>query len=155
MMAVRGKVFVSHSQVVLCQPQLAEPFSDWAQVHVDQGFVWRHDAVSFGTLDDGGELAFEAIIADTWIPHPASTRAIRVPFTIASSGQFEIATVLSPQSFGHTTRSFSPHIFASQLVLTQPLATPSLLRTSRQRRTDCRLRHSAALRPPSRSTSSR
>lgn len=43
---------VLYSQVVLFNQDIEYPFSDWTDAHVNQGFVWREGAISFGTLTE-------------------------------------------------------------------------------------------------------
>jgi hypothetical protein len=38
---------VSHSQIAVFDSAMAQPFSAWSDMHVNQGFAWRAGAVSF------------------------------------------------------------------------------------------------------------
>lgn len=86
-------LFVSYSQVSVFTAGLESPFNDWEQEHVDQGFAWREESVSFATLEESGTLHCEAVVADAWRPHPEAERAIRVPFSVAGNDCVEVASI--------------------------------------------------------------
>ena len=78
---------ITRSQLAVFDPDLVEPFNDWRQVHVDQGFTWRPNSVSFGTLIDIGDLPVE-VRKDTKICLlPETIRAISVPYIVPESGK--------------------------------------------------------------------
>ena len=86
-------LFVSYSQVSVFMAGLNNPFNDWEQEHIDQGFAWREGSVSFATLEEAGTLHCEAVVADAWRLHPDADRAIRVPFSVAGGDSVEIASI--------------------------------------------------------------
>jgi len=85
---------VSYSQISVFWSSLQQPFNDWTQRHVDQGFVWRKGSVSFRTLVEYGSHLVQLDIVD----HAGSVsadvfRAIEVPFEVPSEGNIEIASI--------------------------------------------------------------
>ena len=85
-------MFVSYSQFSVFAAGLERPFNDWEQEHVDQGFAWREESVAFATLEEAGTLHCEALTADSWLSHPQTVRAIRVPFRVDGES-IEIASI--------------------------------------------------------------
>jgi hypothetical protein len=86
---------VSHSQVVVFDRSLAEPFTFWTQKHVDQGFAWRHGSASFRTLEDGGHYLIQVIVTSDEAPVSAdAVRVIEVPFQVSAKGLIEIASII-------------------------------------------------------------
>jgi hypothetical protein len=84
---------VTYGQVGVFDPHLENPWNDWRNEHMAQGFSWRPGSVSFGTFEEGGpaeitvrRVASRDLRADT-------VRAIAVPFHVADGGSVEIAAV--------------------------------------------------------------
>ena len=46
-MEVNFTLDISYSQLVVFQKGMENPFNDWENTHVDQGFAWRPGSVSF------------------------------------------------------------------------------------------------------------
>lgn len=86
----------SHSQIAVFQCGIDKPFNDWAPSHNDQGFAWRNGSVSFGTLEDGGEIEIDVSRKASWIIDNNSIRIIRVPFSVRENG-VEIASIVMGQ----------------------------------------------------------
>jgi hypothetical protein len=85
---------VSHAQIDVFDPRLSNPFNDWFDGHVAQGFSWRPGSVSFSTLESAGKIAIEAVRSDDdEHVETLSERAIVVPFTVPDHGEIEIATI--------------------------------------------------------------
>lgn len=77
---------ISYSQLVVFQKGIENPFNDWQDIHIDQGFAWRPGAVSFGSL-----LADEMCQINVGIKPQVkilenSIRTIVVPFEILEDG---------------------------------------------------------------------
>jgi len=85
---------VSYSQISIFDAELEQPFNDWTDEHVAQGFAWRPGSVSFATLNPFGETDVVVAIGKT-PPSLLETavRAIAVPFTVPQHGKVEISTV--------------------------------------------------------------
>jgi hypothetical protein len=89
------ELYVTYRQIAVFQSGLANPFNDWRDAHVRQGFVWRPGSVSFATFDDG-RLA--VIVERSGAPPGRKARrAILVPFTVPRRGWVEIATITESQ----------------------------------------------------------
>lgn len=54
---------VDYNQVAVFSSGLANPFNDWEERHVGQGFSWRPESVSFRTLENGPHL-IEVVITE-------------------------------------------------------------------------------------------
>ena len=93
MTRIQFDLFASYSQVSVFMAELDNPFNDWEQEHVEQGFAWREGSVSFATLEEAGTLHCEAMVADAWRPHPDAERAIQVPFRFAGGDSVGIASI--------------------------------------------------------------
>lgn len=86
-------IVVSYSQIAVFASNLDNPFNDWHDQHVAQGFSWREKSVSFRTLNEFGPCSIEISLSDS---HPTSDeviRAIRVPFFVPEDGQIEIGSI--------------------------------------------------------------
>ena len=46
-------VGISWSQIAAFLPDIEIPFNDWTQDHLEAGYSWRHESVSFISDDDG------------------------------------------------------------------------------------------------------
>ena len=85
---------VSYSQVTVFHAGLDEPFNDWTDDHVNQGFAWRRESVSFKTLIEAGQHRVELVISDEFQPVGSGVvRAILVPFTVPKKARIEIASI--------------------------------------------------------------
>lgn len=84
---------VSYNQVAVFASDLENPFNDWQDQHVAQGFSWREHSVSFRTLNEFGSCSIEIDLSEC---HPGSDdaiRAIRVPFSVPEDGKIEIGSI--------------------------------------------------------------
>lgn len=86
------RIDVSYSQIAVFVADIAEPFNDWTELHVDQGFSWRPETVSFKTLKDG-ETEVRVKFSNQFELDQATVRAIQVPFSVPSLGNLEIASI--------------------------------------------------------------
>ena len=95
------KVDVSYSQIAVFCSSTNQPFNDWTQKHVDQGFAWRKCSVSFRTLVEFGMHSVEVVILD-YLPEVSSNvlRAIDVPFDIEKDSDISIASIADSALFG-------------------------------------------------------
>lgn len=87
----------SHSQLAVFRAGMRDPFNDWEDAHVEQGFAWRPGSVSFSTLDEGGDIDIDVIAKKKWSSDPAAARVIRVPFEVPEDG-IEIASIISGET---------------------------------------------------------
>jgi hypothetical protein len=84
---------IAYSTIAVFEPTLDHPFNDWTNKHIYQGFSWRKESVSFRTLRDYGIAKVQTVIANELKIAPDITRAILVPFEVASSGRVEITSI--------------------------------------------------------------
>src|SRR6266404_659623 len=89
---------IFYCQIAVFQAGLKNPFNDWTETHVQQGFSWRAESVSFGTLDESGKAAVYITIPKNLILKPNTIRAIKVPFTVPQNGLVEIGSVTETQT---------------------------------------------------------
>ena len=83
---------VAYSQIAVFQSSLENPFNEWTDRHVAQGFAWRPGSVSFGTLDGDGQISVRVQVTSHFTPSPSAVRVIQVPFRVRSDRTIEIAT---------------------------------------------------------------
>lgn len=85
---------VSYAQLAVFDHRLADPFNDWSDAHLDQGFSWRPGSVSFATLESNGAIAVTVVrSAMPSLTDEPVERVIMVPFTVPTHGEVEIATI--------------------------------------------------------------
>lgn len=90
---------VSYSQLAVFDARLANPFNDWCDAHVNQGFAWRPGSVSFATLEPSGPISLSLTRSTPpSLPDREPERAIVVPFTVPAHGEVEIATISESMS---------------------------------------------------------
>jgi Competence protein J (ComJ) len=87
------KLNLSHSTIAVFDPHVANPFNNWTDQHVKQGFSWRKESVSFSTLRDHWIAKVEVVLADEIKLAQFTERAILVPFAVQESGQVEISSI--------------------------------------------------------------
>ena len=86
---------INYRTLTVSQQGISDPFSVWTQTHVNQGFVWRPQSVSFATLEsDSSRPYIEVAMRDSYTPPPDALRIIRVPFQATSQG-IEVKSPLS------------------------------------------------------------
>jgi hypothetical protein len=85
---------ISYSQFAVFNPQVKNPFNEWTDDHVKQGFSWRDDSACFRTLTESGESSFQisyhAVLPDLY---PSAIRAILVPVPKLHDKKLEIASL--------------------------------------------------------------
>lgn len=84
---------IFYSQLAVFQYGLENPFNDWNDTHINQGFAWRKGSVSFGTLSDDEECKITVRVTDKKEVDNDVIRAIVVPFQIGDKG-IEIGSVM-------------------------------------------------------------
>lgn len=108
MAAVSLDLDVSYSQLSVFWTSLQQPFNDWTQKHVDQGFAWRPGSVSFRTLVEAGLHAVRVDIDDHAGPVSRNAvRVIEVPFEVPRDGNIEIASISDSISFSLPAGEYS------------------------------------------------
>jgi Competence protein J (ComJ) len=92
----RFSIDVSYRQVCVFLADQHNPFNDWTEQHVAQGFAWRPGSVSFRTLDDGS-LAVSVMINRRFDEASTATRVIRVPFSVSTGSTVEVGSMFDSQ----------------------------------------------------------
>ncbi|WP_066172200.1 competence protein ComJ [Bacillus marinisedimentorum] len=84
---------ILYSQLAVFQYGLENPFNDWNDTHVNQGFAWREGSVSFGTLSNDEECKITVRVTDKKEVDTDAIRAIAVPFYISKKG-IEVGSIM-------------------------------------------------------------
>lgn len=93
-MATDVGVEISHGQLAVFASSLHQPFNDWTDRHVGQGFAWRPGSVSFRSVVEAGQHLIEIVVADRLgAIHPDAVRAIEVPFDVPRDGAVEVGSI--------------------------------------------------------------
>lgn len=94
MTAEKFILMVTYGQISVFQEKILQPFNDWQQGHVDQGFAWRDGCVSFRSLEESGQhLIVVSVSSESPELDDAAIRSIKVPFEVPSDGMIEIASI--------------------------------------------------------------
>lgn len=93
-----GTVFfelnISYSQVAVFLSNLHQPFNDWTDQHVAQGFAWRPGSVSFRTLVEYGKHFIEVVTVKHFDSLDEDViRAVEVPFEIPVDSEIDVASI--------------------------------------------------------------
>jgi hypothetical protein len=91
-MAIQFSLELAWSQISLFDANLVDPFNDWNERHLRQGFTWRPGSVSFKTPERFGEIDVEMDLVGSLKVEPDARRAMIVPFT-TWAGVIEISTI--------------------------------------------------------------
>jgi hypothetical protein len=97
---------VSYSQVCVFLAGQPNPFNNWTEQHVAQGFAWRPGSVSFRTLDDGA-LAVSVTRTRRFDESSTATRVIRVPFEVPVGKRVEIGSMFDSQQIELPTGDYA------------------------------------------------
>lgn len=93
-MATTIRFEVSYSQLAVFASSLSQPFNDWTDQHVAQGFAWRPGSVSFRTMSESGTHLVDIEVVDRLnAVHPDAVRAVEVPFEVPADGEIEIGSI--------------------------------------------------------------
>ncbi len=86
-------IYIYYSQISVFRSEFKNPFNDWQEEHVNQGFSWRPGSVSFKTLDEEGEITLYYSKKTSFEIDINTIRGIRVPFEITGEGLVEISSI--------------------------------------------------------------
>jgi len=93
-MQLSFSINVLYSQLCIFLTKLLDPFNEWTQKNVDQGFSWRPGSVSFRSIEDGGTHYLTLSVVDTMPAlNPSTIRAIEVPFKIEENASIEVGSI--------------------------------------------------------------
>lgn len=85
---------VSFSQFAVFASALDQPFNDWTDRHVAQGFAWRPGSVSFLCMEEAGwHMAEVALVDHAGAVAGDAVRVIEVPFDVPADGAVEIGSI--------------------------------------------------------------
>lgn len=85
---------ISYNQFAVFPHGIENPFGDWSNEQVAQGFAWKPEAVSFRTILDAGPHQIEIAISDAPPTIGQNVlRVVRVPFAGPADGRIEIASI--------------------------------------------------------------
>lgn len=85
---------VQYAQIAVFASSLLQPFNDWSDRHVAQGFAWRPGSVSFRSVAEEGRHSVEIEVTDDVGPvDPESLRVVDVPFDVPDDGSIEVGSV--------------------------------------------------------------
>ncbi|QST00326.1 hypothetical protein IMZ31_01620 [Pontibacillus sp. ALD_SL1] len=86
---------ILYNQIALFQYGIINPFNDWSETHVNQGFSWRSGSVSFGTLSSDSDCKITVKLTNKMEIDIDEDiiRAIIVPFKVEKDG-IEIGSVI-------------------------------------------------------------
>ncbi|HEV2681802.1 MAG TPA: competence protein ComJ [Rhodanobacter sp.] len=88
------KLYVSFCQFAIFASHLDQPFNDWNDHQISQGFAWRRNSVSFRTLVEDGVHLIKVALKDEMPPVAEDAiRTIEVPFESPSDGNIELASI--------------------------------------------------------------
>ncbi|WP_445371966.1 competence protein ComJ [Methylomonas sp. HW2-6] len=88
------KSYLSYAQVCIFSSLLDQPFNDWSERNVSQGFSWRPGSSSFRTLVEDGDHQINVFIDEPIPPRLQANciRAFKVPFETVD-GNIEISGI--------------------------------------------------------------
>lgn len=93
-MLITKTVHVSYSQLAVFDGALSQPFNDWTDQHVAQGFSWRPGSVSFRALVESGlHRIFVRVVQHLGEVEQQALRVIEVPFQVPPGGTVEIGSI--------------------------------------------------------------
>lgn len=85
---------VSYGQLAVFASSLQQPFNDWTDQHVSQGFAWRPGSVSFRSIVEAGRHTVEIDVAEhVGAVHPDAVRVVEVPFEVPADGAVEVGSI--------------------------------------------------------------
>ena len=85
---------LSHHQLAVFASSLKDPYNDWSDQHVSQGFTWRPGSVSFGSMVGAGHHWVEIeVVRHAGSVHPDAVRVIEVPFEVPADGAIEVGSI--------------------------------------------------------------
>ena len=96
--AIRLEITVSYNQLCVFDAEMENPFNDWNDIHVRQGFSWRHGSVSFGTIDNKITLV-NVVTSDIEPFGNEYDIVIVVPFDVPQHGKLVIGSIGDEKEF--------------------------------------------------------
>jgi hypothetical protein len=97
MTEITFEIDIFYSQLAVFQYGLENPFNEWNDIHIKQGFAWREGSVSFGTLSNDVECKITVRVTDKKEVDTNVIRAIAVPCQIGNKG-IEVGSVMETKA---------------------------------------------------------
>jgi hypothetical protein len=95
-MKLKFETNIAYNQFAVCQSGIEQPFNDWQEKEINQGFSWRAESVCFSTLENGRAdfevHVFESLQLSTFSDD--ALRIIQVPFSVLTNTGIEVAGIL-------------------------------------------------------------
>jgi hypothetical protein len=88
---------ISFGQIAIFNSDLQDPFNDWTDEHVRQGFSWRPGSVSFSVLSSSGSMCIDVFLRAPDCFSEAAQRVISVPMVVNEAGLVEISGISQGQ----------------------------------------------------------
>jgi hypothetical protein len=93
-MATTIDIEVTYGQLAVFASALKQPFNDWTERHVSQGFAWRPGSVSFRSILEAGRHSIEVeLTKHLGVVHEDAIRVVEVPFEVPVDGCVEIGSI--------------------------------------------------------------
>ena len=101
-------IYVSYGQICVFESDLDNPFNDWSDVHIRQGFSWRPGSASFLTLEETGQhLVVLRVCKEDRALSADAVRIIEVPFEVPTNGNVEVASITDGQQISIPAGSYT------------------------------------------------
>lgn len=86
---------ILYAQLAVFSSDEEDPYNDWADGHLAQGFAWRPASVSFAISPDIHELWVDIKQLKTHAPSPNADRVILVPIHVKGGRGLECGNVVN------------------------------------------------------------
>ena len=88
------EVLVSYNTLCVFHAEIENPYNDWREIHVEQGFAWRPESVGFCGLENASDCDM-TVQTDSQINlRSDAVRAIQVPFSVAAGQKIIVGSIL-------------------------------------------------------------
>lgn len=87
---INKELDLSYKQFIIFNISEENPFNDWEQTHIQQGFTYRKNSVGIMTFSETGML--NVVINKSFTENKKAKRILQIPFEIKHNA-VEIATV--------------------------------------------------------------
>ncbi|WP_426449543.1 competence protein ComJ [Paenibacillus sp. S-38] len=91
----KQELLISYAQLAVYTSGLPNPYPEWTDRHLRQGFAWRPGSVSFAALDDVRSEIVVSFGARKPVPDGEAVREISVPFPVKGAGGITVGSILS------------------------------------------------------------
>lgn len=81
---------LSYSQFIFFQKDMENPFNDWDEISIKQGFSYRRDSIGIKTFHEYGKV--KILVSNSIDRNEKAIRIIKFPFLVKNNG-IEFSTV--------------------------------------------------------------